>query len=302
MNEQIKAQRIGDGMAALSFFIWGLLPLYYQYLPNAAMDELLAIRLVVSVPLGLLLVLMITRRVPDFSAIFSDKRSLLYSTAASLMMSVSWTAFIWALTNDRVIDASLGYFIAPITMIALGRFFLKETLSTGKKVALVCGTVGLSYQVIHYGEVPYIALTMGIFFTLYGWCKKQANYNWSTGLFVEALMVLPIALGYLVFKEITVGNESLHSSWSTFALYLGAAPMTLLPLVFYSMAIPLTSISNIGLMQYIEPSIQFLLAIYFFGELFDEVKAVSFGFIWLGLLFTMLDSAREQKRWRAKQG
>ncbi|NOH61637.1 EamA family transporter RarD [Vibrio sp. RE88] len=287
-------ERTGNWMAALSFLLWGLLPLYYQYLPNAALDELLTVRLVASVPFGILIVLFVTKRMPDFSAIFADRRSLAITFLGSTLMSISWCAFTWAITNDRVIDASLGFFISPLTMTALGVFVLGEKLSLGKKVALVLASAGLSYQVMQYGQIPVIALTMAIFFTLYGWCKKKIRYEWSTCLFVEALALMPFALGYLIFKEMTVGTESLNSGWETFALYVGAAPATLIPLLFYSLAIRLTSMSTVGLMQYIEPSIQFLLAIYLFGEVFDEVKLVSFSLIWAGLLFTIAESAKKR--------
>ncbi|NRF15183.1 EamA family transporter RarD [Vibrio coralliilyticus] len=287
-------ERTGNWMAALSFLLWGLLPLYYQYLPNAALDELLTVRLVASVPFGILIVLFVTKRMPDFSAICADRRSLAITFLGSTLMSISWCAFTWAITNDRVIDASLGFFISPLTMTALGVFVLGEKLSLGKKVALVLASAGLSYQVMQYGQVPVIALTMAIFFTLYGWCKKKIRYEWSTCLFVEALALMPFALGYLIFKEMTVGTESLNSGWETFALYVGAAPATLIPLLFYSLAIRLTSMSTVGLMQYIEPSIQFLLAIYLFGEVFDEVKLVSFSLIWAGLLFTIAESAKNR--------
>ncbi|NOI75313.1 EamA family transporter RarD [Vibrio coralliilyticus] len=287
-------ERTGNWMAALSFLLWGLLPLYYQYLPNAALDELLTVRLVASVPFGILIVLFVTKRMPDFSAIFADRRSLAITFLGSTLMSISWCAFTWAITNDRVIDASLGFFISPLTMTALGVFVLGEKLSLGKKVALVLASAGLSYQVMQYGQVPVIALTMAIFFTLYGWCKKKIRYEWSTCLFVEALALMPFALGYLIFKEMTVGTESLNSGWETFSLYVGAAPATLIPLLFYSLAIRLTSMSTVGLMQYIEPSIQFLLAIYLFGEVFDEVKLVSFSLIWAGLLFTIAESAKNR--------
>ncbi|WP_281628878.1 EamA family transporter RarD [Vibrio sp. St2] len=287
-------ERTGNWMAALSFLLWGLQPLYYQYLPNAALDELLTVRLVASVPFGILIVLFVTKRMPDFSAIFADRRSLAITFLGSTLMSISWCAFTWAITNDRVIDASLGFFISPLTMTALGVFVLGEKLSLGKKVALVLASAGLSYQVMQYGQVPVIALTMAIFFTLYGWCKKKIRYEWSTCLFVEALALMPFALGYLIFKEMTVGTESFNSGWETFSLYVGAAPATLIPLLFYSLAIRLTSMSTVGLMQYIEPSIQFLLAIYLFGEVFDEVKLVSFSLIWAGLLFTIAETAKNR--------
>ena len=155
-------ERTGNWMAALSFLLWGLLPLYYQYLPNAALDELLTVRLVASVPFGILIVLFVTKRMPDFSAIFADRRSLAITFLGSTLMSISWCAFTWAITNDRVIDASLGFFISPLTMTALGVFVLGEKLSLGKKVALVLASAGLSYQVMQYGQVPVIALTMAI--------------------------------------------------------------------------------------------------------------------------------------------
>ncbi|EGU46453.1 RarD protein [Vibrio ichthyoenteri ATCC 700023] len=282
--------RFGNSMAALSFALWGLLPLYYQFLPNAAMDELLAFRLIASVPFAALMIIFVQRKRIDIKTIFADRASLIRAFIASALMCISWTAFTWAMTNDRVIDASLGFFISPLTMAALGVFVLKEHISAGKKVALVLATAGLSYQVMQYGQVPYVALTMAIFFTLYGWFKKKINYDWATCLFVEVLLLTPIALSYLVVKQATVGTVSLESGWQTLLLYIGSAPVTLLPLIFYSMAIRLTSMSNVALMQYIEPSLQFVLAVFVFGELFDEVKLVSFSLIWAGLLFIILET------------
>ncbi|MCY9804888.1 EamA family transporter RarD [Vibrio scophthalmi] len=282
--------RFGNGMAALSFALWGLLPLYYQFLPNAAMDELLAFRLMASVPFAALMIIFTQRKRIDLKAIFADRASLSRAFIASALMCISWTAFTWAMTNDRVIDASLGFFISPLTMAALGVFVLKEQISAGKKVALVLATAGLSYQVMQYGQVPYIALTMAIFFTLYGWFKKKINYDWATCLFVEVLLLTPFALGYLIIKQATVGTVSLESGWQTLLLYIGSAPITLLPLIFYSMAIRLTSMSNVALMQYIEPSLQFVLAVFLFGEVFDEVKLVSFSLIWAGLLFIIIET------------
>ncbi|WP_406733215.1 EamA family transporter RarD [Vibrio scophthalmi] len=282
--------RFGNGMAALSFALWGLLPLYYQFLPNAAMDELLAFRLMASVPFAALMIIFTQRKRIDLKAIFADRASLSRAFIASALMCISWTAFTWAMTNDRVIDASLGFFISPLTMAALGVFVLKEQISAGKKVALVLATAGLSYQVMQYGQVPYIALTMAIFFTLYGWFKKKINYDWATCLFVEVLLLTPFALSYLIIKQATVGTVSLESGWQTLLLYIGSAPITLLPLIFYSMAIRLTSMSNVALMQYIEPSLQFVLAVFIFGEVFDEVKLVSFSLIWAGLLFIIIET------------
>ncbi|RJX68389.1 EamA family transporter RarD [Vibrio sinensis] len=281
--------RFGNRMAAFSFLLWGILPLYYQFLPNAAMDELLSMRIVASVPFAALIIFAIHRRPPNIAAILADTRSLWLAMLAGVLMCVSWTAFTWAMTSGRVIDASLGFFISPLTMAALGVLVLGEKLSLGKRIAFTLASLGLSYQVYQYGEVPYVALSMAIFFTLYGWCKKKIKYDWATCLYVEALTLAPIALGYLFFKDITMGKLALSVDWKTFALYVGAAPITLLPLVFYSIAIRHTTMSMVALMQYIEPSLQFLLAVFFFAEAFDNVKLVSFSLIWGGLLFTILE-------------
>ncbi|MDA0147734.1 EamA family transporter RarD [Vibrio sp. LaRot3] len=286
--------RYGNAMAALSFTLWGLLPLYYQFLPNAAMDELLAMRLIASVPFAALIIWIVKGEKIHFAALFADKRSLAQTFFASLFMCISWTAFTWAMTNDRVIDASLGFFISPLTMAALGVIFLKEQLSNGKRIALTLASLGLTYQVFQYGELPIVALTMAIFFTLYGWFKKKTNYDWARCLLMEAVLLTPFALSYLVYKHTAHGTLAIEADWSTFLLYVGAAPVTLLPLIFYSIAIRLTSMSSIALMQYIEPSIQFLLAVFLFGELFDEVKLVSFSLIWAGLLFTIIEGLRKR--------
>lgn len=282
--------RYGTFMAAFSFVIWGLLPIYYRYLPNASMDELLAWRIIGSVPVGFLIVLGITRRGLNWKEIWLDKKSLWYTFVASSLMCISWSAFTWALTHHRVIDASLGFFIGPLVSVALGVFILGDRLSKGKLIAIVLATIGVMYQVIHYGQLPVIALTMGLFFALYGLYKKKINYDWSTTLFVEALLLTPVALAYLLYKQWATGELASGTDTKTLLLYFGSAPITLLPLVFYSIAIRITNLSTVGLMQYIEPSLQFVLAVMFFGELFDEVKAVTFAFIWVGLLFTIFES------------
>ncbi len=279
----------GNFMAALSFVIWGLLPVYYRFLPNAAMDELLAWRIIGSVPVGILIVYAVTRHRPNWSQVWRDKKSLWYTFVASSLMCISWSAFTWALTHHRVIDASLGFFIGPLVSVALGVFVLGDKLSKGQLIAILLATCGVLYQVFQYGQLPFVALTIGLFFALYGLYKKKINYDWSTTLFIEALVLAPFALGYLLFKQWTTGELASSVDTTTLLLYFGSAPITILPLIFYSIAIRITNLSTVGLMQYIEPSLQFILAVVFFGELFDDVKAVTFAFIWVGLLLTIFE-------------
>ncbi|MGL0939300.1 EamA family transporter RarD [Vibrio vulnificus] len=295
----MKTTSYGNIMAAISFLIWGLTPIYYRLMPSAQMDELLAMRIIASVPVGLVLVYFITGKLPEFRRVWHDKRSLLYTLIAALLMCISWSTFTWALTNDRVIDASLGFFISPLMMVALGVLVLKETLSPGKKLAIFFAALGLGYQIVHYGEIPYVALTMGVFFTLYGFCKKKIAYDWSTTLFFEALLLAPVATIYMAMKYAQGDAVSLSSDLSTLLLYLGSGPVTIAPLIFYSIAIRYTNMTNIGLMQYIEPTLQFLLAVFIFAEYFDQVKMVSFGLIWFGLLLTIAETLANRAKRRS---
>ncbi|ELP1875912.1 EamA family transporter RarD [Vibrio vulnificus] len=295
----MKTTSYGNIMAAISFLIWGLTPIYYRLMPSAQMDELLAMRIIASVPVGLVLVYFITGKLPEFRRVWHDKRSLLYTLIAALLMCISWSTFTWALTNDRVIDASLGFFISPLMMVALGVLVLKETLSPGKKLAIFFAALGLGYQIVHYGEIPYVALTMGVFFTLYGFCKKKIAYDWSTTLFFEALLLAPVATIYMAMKYAQSDAVSLSSDLSTLLLYLGSGPVTIAPLIFYSIAIRYTNMTNIGLMQYIEPTLQFLLAVFIFAEYFDQVKMVSFGLIWFGLLLTIAETLTNRVKRRS---
>lgn len=283
-------QRTGNALAAFSFVLWGILPLYYQFLPSADINELLAFRIIFSIPFMLLVMLLLRRPLPNLSQLWQDKRSLVMTGIAGLIMCVSWYAFTWAMTHDQILAASLGFFINPLFAIALGVLFLKEKLSKAQSVAVILGIVGISYQVFHYGELPWISLIMGSFFAFYGLCKKYIRYDALTSVTLESVILAPFALLYLAYTYVNQTSTALSSDTTTLLLYIGSAPITLAPLIFFALAISRTSLTMVGLMQYIEPSLQFLLAVFLFGEIFDQVKAVSFGFIWLGLLLCSLEA------------
>ncbi|PSW21896.1 EamA family transporter RarD [Photobacterium sanctipauli] len=294
----MQTHRAGNALAAFSFVLWGILPLYYQFLPQADINELLSFRIIFSVPFMLLAIMLLRRPMPSFSALWQDKRSLAMCGLAGLIMCVSWYAFTWALTQGNVLEASLGFFINPLFAIALGVLFLKERLSSAQLIASILGIVGIGYQVWHYGELPWISLIMGSFFALYGLCKKHIKYDALTSVTVESMLLAPVALTYLLYTISTGSSTVFASDVSTLLLYIGSAPVTLAPLIFFALAISRTSLTMVGLMQYIEPTLQFLLAVFLFGEVFDEVKAVSFGFIWLGLILCSLEAIAGMLRQR----
>ncbi len=286
----MQSHRAGNVLAAFSFVLWGILPLYYHFLPQANTNELLALRIIFSVPVMLLIIMILRQPLPSYSAIINDKRSLVFTVIASVIMCISWYAFTWALTHGQVLAASLGFFINPLFAIAFGVFFLKERLSNAQIAAVVLGIAGISYQVWSYGELPWIALIMGSFFALYGLSKKFIKYNALTSVTIESVILAPFAIAFMLWQYLQGNSVALSSDIQTLLLYIGSAPVTLAPLIFFALAINRTSLTMVGLMQYIEPSLQFLLAVFLFGEIFDEVKLVSFGFIWLGLLLCTLEA------------
>ncbi len=294
-------ERQGNWLAAFSFVLWGIMPLYYQLLPNADVDELLAFRVLFSVPVMLMIILLMGRRLPSLSVIWADKKSLFMCTLAALLMCVSWYSFTWALTHERVLEASLGFFINPLIAIALGVLVLKDKLSLAQKWAVVLGLCGIGYQVVYYGQLPWLSIVMGSFFAFYGLAKKYVKFDVLTSVLLEALVLMPFAAVYLVWLWEQGESIAINGGLASVLLYMGSAPVTLAPLLFFALAISRTRLSMIGLMQYIEPSLQFLLAVLVFGELLDSVKLVSFSFIWLGLGLCALESLPFVRRARGVQ-
>lgn len=301
----------GNALAAFAFLLWGLMPLYFQMLPGADTNELQAFRITFSLPFMLVVILVMGKKLPSLAALKADKRSVALCGLAAVIMCVSWYNFTWAITHGQVLAASLGFFINPLFAIALGVMFLGDKLSRAQTIAVILGSCGIGYMVYSYGELPWSSLLMGGCFALYGLCKKFIRFDSLTSVTLEAALLLPFALSYLFWLGITDQSMALAEfstsdtdTWSQLLLYIGAAPMTLMPLIFFALAISRTSLSMIGLMQYIEPSMHFLLAVVLFNEYFDQVKAISFALIWTGLLLCTLEAlpALRQKRANLKLG
>jgi RarD protein len=290
LGTNMQSHRAGNMLAAFSFILWGILPLYYQYLPQANTNELLALRLIFSVPVMLIVMVLLRQPIPAIKDILADKKSLAMCGVAGVIMSVSWYAFTWAITHDQVLAASLGYFINPLFAIALAMFFLKEKLTKAQVIAVILAILGIGYQVWQYGQLPWLSLIMGSFFAVYGLTKKYIKYDALTSVTIEAALLTPFALIYMIWLYFSGDSVALTSGTTTFLLYAGAAPVTVAPLIFFALALNRTSLTMVGLMQYIEPSLQFLLAVFLFGEVFDHTKAISFGLIWLGLIFCTLEA------------
>lgn len=279
--------RSGVALAIFSYILWGITPLFYRLLPGAQALELLAQRLIWSVPL-LFLIRLIIKNKTCWQQVWADKRSIILCFFSSAVMAISWTTFAYALTHGQVLAASLGYFINPLFSILLGVLFLKERLVFAEKMAVLFICAGVGFQILQYGELPILALVMGSAFAIYGLIRKFIRFDIFTSLFLEALWLFPIALGIMWWLSEKGLSAVIGGSWQINILYMLSAPVTIIPLLFFTAAIKRTTLTVIGLAQYIEPTIQFLLAVFLFNELFDWVKGVSFSLIWIGLLFCIL--------------
>ena len=215
---------------------------------------------------------------------------------AGMFNFMSLYSFTWAVTHEQVLAASLGYFINPIFSIVFGVLFLKDRLSTFQSVAVALSIAGIGCQVYYYGELPWLSLIMGGAFALYGLMKKFIRLDALSIMMIELITILPLALGFL-FHDLWQQTSVFQSGDNPkILLYLLSAPVTLIPLVLFSMAVERTNLIMIGFIQYIEPSIQFLLAVIVFGEALLQVKVMSFGLIWLGLLLCIIEMTFRKKR------
>ncbi|MFM4964570.1 EamA family transporter RarD [Aeromonas bivalvium] len=278
---------LGTGSAALSFVLWGLLPLYYQFMPEVNMWELLSHRVLWSVILLSALFLLLGVQVP-WSRLRSEPRQLGLILLAGPVMSISWCMFTWCLTTGQVLATSLAFFMTPLFNIAFAVIFLKERLTVQKHLAVALALAGLAYMLFSYGELPWFSLIMGANFAFYGLLKKKVHYGPGTSLYLESLVQLPLALLVVGWLGWQGSSTFLAGDWADRLLLMGSAPATLLPVGLFCYGMLRTRMSTVGLLQYIEPSLAFLLALFWFGESPDPVKSVGFAFVWAGLLVSLL--------------
>ncbi|WCE28316.1 EamA family transporter RarD [Vibrio sp. SCSIO 43137] len=285
----------GNLLSVSAFFLWGLIPLYFQFLPDANVLELLSIRILVSIPIMLLLIKLLSGSVRTIYQALENKRVLLLCMLAGVVNTVSLYSMTWALTNNEVLAVSMGYFINPIISIVLGVMFFKDNLTPAQKAAVVFSCCGIAYQVFYYGELPWLSLVMGGAFALYGLIKKYIPLDPMTTTLFELISLMPAAMMVILWGVNHSDSILLSPETSEILLYLGAAPVTLIPLVLFAMAVERTTLTMIGLIQYIEPSLQFILAVLVFGELFDMAKFISFSCIWLGLFLVSVEALSRKR-------
>jgi chloramphenicol-sensitive protein RarD len=277
--------------ATSAFLIWGISPIYWKALRAVPALEIILHRIVWSffflVPLVILM-----RRWQEFKDALKNYRTVLVLLFTALIVGGNWLLYIWAVNTDRLIQASLGYYINPLVNVLLGVVFLKERLRPPQIVAVLLAAAGVLYLTFYYGEFPWIALTLAVSFGIYGLIRKIVPVGSLVGLTVETLLLSIPALAYLFYLDSHGAGAFLRVSLKLDLLLMGCAIATAMPLLFFTLGARRLYLSTVGLLQYIAPSCMFVLAVFLFREPFSKAQVVTFIFIWTALAIYSTDSVR----------
>jgi len=276
------------GMSA--YLWWGGMPLYFKLLADVPPLQVLAHRVVWSV-VFLAVVIALQKRGGEVCAALRDRRVLLMLVGSTLSVAVNWYVFIWAVSNDHVMQAALGYYINPLIVALMGVVFLREKLRPAQVVAVLLAAVGVTNMAVGTGVVPWASLALAVSFGLYGLIRKQAPVKPVPGLLVETLLLLPLSLGVMLYPVATVTTSNAYDP--TTIVFLGlSGVVTALPLIWFAAAAGRLRFVTLGMLQYIAPTGQFLLAVLLYNEPFTRTHAILFAFIWSAVALYTFDSVR----------
>jgi chloramphenicol-sensitive protein RarD len=279
-------------LAVAAYGLWGFAPVYWKLLHAAPAGELLAQRVLWSLVVGVLLIA-VTRRWRELLAALRSRRQLLPILASSLLIGLNWLIFIQAVNSGRVLATALGYFLNPLVTVLLGVVFLGERLNPGQAVAVAIGAAGVTIWAVELGEAPWIALSLAASFGLYGLVRKVASVGPLVGFALETLLLAPPCLGYLAWLASQDAMALAREGPGVKALVAGAGVITAAPLLCFTSAARRLPLSTLGFLQYLAPSISFLLAVGFYDEPFGRVQAVAFACVWVALaLFSFASRPR----------
>jgi chloramphenicol-sensitive protein RarD len=272
-----------------SFALWGMFPIYFKALGHVPALEVLAHRIVWSVLLLGLLLLMQGRHRSLITEL-RHRRTLGFLLVTTVLISINWLVFIWAIQNDRILEASLGYYINPLVSVVLGVIFLSERLSRRQVLAVLLAAVGVLVMVIGHGTVPWASLALALSFGGYGLLRKQAKADAVMGLFIETSLMAPFALIFLGVLAFQGGGAFGNVSFEMDGLLAFAGVATVAPLLLFLEATQRLRLSTVGLMQYLAPTLHFLLAVAIYHEPFTRVHLITFACIWIALAIYSLDA------------
>lgn len=271
-----------------AYVLWGFFPIYWKLLHNVPAPELIGHRIVWS-SLLLIVVILITGQGSEFRATFNWRTIGIY-LIASLLIGINWLTYVWAVNAGHIVETSLGYFINPLLSVLLGLIVLRERLRPAQWLPVGIACIGVAYLTIQFGQLPWIALVLAFTFGFYGLVKKLAPLSSLHGLTLETGILLIPAVVYLVFVEWTGAGAFLHTGFLSDLLMIGAGLVTTIPLLMFASAAKQIPLTMIGVLQYLAPTIQFLIGVFVYKEEFDSSRLIGFSIVWLALITFWLEN------------
>ena len=271
-----------------AYLAWGFFPIYWKFLHHVPAVQLIGHRIIWSCLL-LLVVIVLTKQWDEFRKTVNLKVLRIY-TIAAILIGINWLVYVWAVNSNFIVETSLGYFINPLLSVLMGVIFLKERLRLAQWIPVVLAAVGVTYLTFIYGRLPYIALTLAFSFGLYGLVKKLSPLGSLYGLTIETAILFVPALIYLIAMEANSTAAFLHTGISSDLLMIGAGVVTTIPLLMFASAAKSIPLWVVGLLQYIAPTIQFLLGVFLYKEPFSQHQLIGFGIVWAALIFFVVEN------------
>ncbi len=300
MNADLRTGLVA-GFAA--YVLWGSLPIYFRALGHIGPGELLAHRIIWSLPTGLIFIALASQW--DRVRAVLTLAKLGWLALSALLIGANWLVYIYAVSVDRVMEASIGYYINPLVSVLLGLVLFSERLRRVQWLAVALACIGVAVLTQAFGQVPWIALALCFLFAFYGAIRKKIGVEGRTGFVIEAAILFPAAAFWLAFMVASGESAPMGRGGWDIPLLLASGPITAVPLICFAVAASRLKLSTVGMMQYIAPTLQFLIALFIFKEPFTQTHALAFAFIWLALVVFTADSvignARARRLARAAQ-
>lgn len=280
-------------MAFLAYALWGCFPLYFNLLTSIAPTEVLVHRIIWACVFTIFL-LAVTGRIQGLYKVLQSKRAAGSMFLASILIALNWLIFIWAVGQHRVLETSLGYFMTPLVSLMLGRFFLKENINRIQWLSASLAVLAIGLELFTLGKLPWVSLSLAMSFGLYGLIRKRQTVDSLTGLSAETLMLLPAALIYIWWLPDTPSFSDY--SIPVLLLLAGSGVLTAIPLLLFASAARKLDLVVVGFIMYINPSLQFLIAVSVFGEAVTMARMITFALIWAALGLFMYGVWRQHRQ------
>lgn len=283
-------------LVLLGYIGWGLFPLYWSLVKHVPALEVLAHRMLWSVPVLLIFVALISNWRADFFSVIKNKKELVFLFITAILITINWGVYVYAVNVGRVVEASMGYFLSPLLHILGGMLIFKEKLGPFRKLAVAFAATGVFYYIFTVGIFPILGLILGFSFASYGILRKFIQTSAVPGLFVETLLLVPFSAGFLIYLGFTDQAVFTNYNLSTDVYLALAGLVTAVPLLLFTAGSRLLPMTTTGILFYITPSMQFLIGVYVFEESLNTNQLIGFAWIWLGLIMYAFSLMKRRKK------